>query len=231
MIFVTGDMHGEHDMYKLNRMRFREQRLMNKDDYVIIAGDAGIVWDGGGQDRNVQRILESKRFTTLWIDGNHENHDILDSLPVSIWNGGKVHFITESIIHLMRGQVFYIDGMKLFTFGGATSIDKAYRKEGVSWWARELPSIEECAEGLNNLGKHNWKVDYIITHDCFNLMFNKLAKSNLFLNGKTKTQLSVFLEEIEEYVTFKKWFFGHYHDDLEVDEKHTLLYQKLVRII
>jgi len=231
MIYVTGDMHGQHDMHKISTRKFHEQKAMTKDDYVIIAGDAGIVWDNAGQDRYIQKHLNEKRFTTLFVDGNHENHDALDSLPVSTWNGGRVHHITDSIIHLMRGQVYEIQGIKIFTFGGATSIDKAYRKEGVSWWARELPSIEECAGGLENLEAHNWEVDYVITHDCSDMIFDKLAQNNLFLNGKSKTQLSVFLQEVEEYVTFKKWFFGHYHDDIDLDDKHTLLYQKIVRIV
>lgn len=230
MIYVTGDMHGQHDMHKLSTRKFHAQKDMTKDDYVIIAGDAAIVWNGGAEDVYIQKILGNKRFTTLYIDGNHENFDLLDSLPVSIWNGGKVHFITESIIHLMRGQVFVIDGVKIFTFGGATSVDKAYRKEGVSWWRQELPTIEQCAEGLENLEDHNWEVDYVITHDCSDRIFDKLAQNHLFLNGKTKTQLSVFLEEIETHVKFKHWYFGHYHDDIQIDD-HTLLYQKIVRIV
>lgn len=231
MLYLMGDMHGQHDMHKLSTRKFHDQKNMTKSDYLIIAGDAGIVWDGGAEDRYIQKILGNKRFTTLFVDGNHESHDLIDAYPVAEWHGGRVHHITDSIIHLMRGQVYEIQGIKIFTFGGALSIDKAYRKEGVSWWARELPSIEECVEGFNNLEKHAWQVDYIITHDCSNRMFDKLAERKLFLNGKTKTQLSVFLEEVETHVKFKKWFFGHYHYDIDIDESHSLLYQRIVRIV
>ena len=41
--------------------------------------------------------------------------------------------ISDSICHLMRGQVFDIDGKTFFTFGGGNSIDKAWRTPGVSW--------------------------------------------------------------------------------------------------
>ena len=84
---------------------------MSKDDYVIILGDFGI-WRDSPQQRWYLNWLEEKHFTTLFIDGNHENYDILDSYPVEEWHGGKVHFIKLSIIHLMRGQVFDIDGLK-----------------------------------------------------------------------------------------------------------------------
>lgn len=95
---------------------------------------------------------------------NHENHDALDAYPVEFWNGGKVHKISDSIIHLMRGQVFTIEGKKFFTMGGAESHDKIYRKEGISWWPREMPSNDEYEEGLANLDKVNNQVDYILSH-------------------------------------------------------------------
>lgn len=228
MIFVTGDLHGDYDLHKLNTYTLKN---LTRQDYVIIAGDGGIVWDGGGKDKYVQNILNHKKFTTCYVDGNHENFDLLNAYPVSEWHGGKVHIINENIIHLMRGQVYEIEGLKFFTMGGATSIDKKYRKEGVSWWHQELPSIEECVAGLENLEAHNWEVDYVITHDCSNRIFDTMAQNHLFLNGKTKTKLSVFLEEIETYVKFKHWYFGHYHDDIQLDDKHTLLYKKVVRIV
>ena len=43
MIYVTGDTHGEHDFEKL--VAFAERRpQLTKEDYVIIAGDFGVVW-------------------------------------------------------------------------------------------------------------------------------------------------------------------------------------------
>lgn len=232
MIYVTGDMHGQHDLHKLSTRKFHSQKDMTKDDYVIIAGDAGIVWDnGGGQDRYIQKHLNEKKFTTLFVDGNHENHDALDSLPVSIWNGGKVHFINESIIHLMRGQIFKINGVKFFTFGGARSVDIEHRVEGRSWWASEMPSDEEFIEGLYNLKAHNYEVDYIITHDCSTVIFDEMVKRKIFLNFKKKSKLNEYFTELEQNVKFKNWWFGHYHDDVELNNKHTLLYQKLVRIV
>lgn len=62
------------------------------------------------------------------MDGNHENFKQLNAYDVDIWNGGKVHFIENEIIHLMRGQVFEIDGTRFFTFGGVYSIDKMLMK-------------------------------------------------------------------------------------------------------
>ncbi len=103
----------------------------------------------------------------LFVDGNHENFDLLNVYPVEIWNGGKVHKINPDIIHLMRGQVYKIDGETFYTFGGVTSIDKDIRRAfSYGWWAQELPSFEELDEGMANLKWYNNKVNYIITHAC-----------------------------------------------------------------
>jgi len=129
MIYITGDTHGIIDWGKINTSRFPEQKDLTKDDYLIVLGDFGGVWGDADQDRYIQKTYGERNFTTLFIDGNHENHDLLDSYPVEEWCGGKVHRITDSIIHLMRGQVFVINGIKFFTMGGAESTDKAWRKK------------------------------------------------------------------------------------------------------
>ncbi|MDE7249846.1 MAG: metallophosphoesterase, partial [Lachnospiraceae bacterium] len=124
MIYITGDCHSNFERF--NKSIFPEQSEMTKDDYVIICGDFGGVWDKVTES-NTEKWwldwLESKSFTTLFVDGNHENFDRLYDYPVEEWHGGKVHKIRDSVIHLMRGQVFIIDGKKIFTFGGAASHD------------------------------------------------------------------------------------------------------------
>lgn len=117
MIWVTGDTHGDW-ITRLCTDSFPEQKEMTKDDYVIICGDFGI-WRDSARQRYALKWLEEKKFTTLFIDGNHENYDVLDAYPVSEWHGGKVHFIKPSAIHLMRGQIFNIERKTFFTFGGA----------------------------------------------------------------------------------------------------------------
>jgi hypothetical protein len=121
MVYVTGDTHAEW-MKRLNCNSFPEQREMTKDDFVIICGDFGI-WDDSRREKYNLDWLEARPFTTLFVSGNHENYDILDSVPVSEWHGGNVNFIRPSVIHLMRGQIFNIGGKTYFTFGGARSHD------------------------------------------------------------------------------------------------------------
>ena len=244
MIYITGDTHTDW-MSRLNVKAFPEQKEMTKDDYVIICGDFGI-WDDTRQERYNLDWLENKPFTTLFVDGNHENFDRLYSLPVSEWYGGKVHFIRPSVIHLMRGQVFNIEGKTFWTFGGASSHDiqdgilefddprvkswqydytKMFRINHVSWWKEELPAEEEIEEGRKNLENIDNKVDFIVTH-C-----GATSSMALYSHGEYKADiLTDYFEEIRHRVYFQKWFMGHYHTNYAINDKEIILYEQIVRI-
>lgn len=225
MIYITGDTHCPTDMHKLNTKHFNSKNL-TKDDYVIICGDAGFVWHGtDNEDLYWQKWLAKKPWTTLFVDGNHENHDSLDAMSVEEWNGGKIHRINDSILHLMRGQVYNINNKTIFTMGGAESIDKGYRKNGIGWWAREMPSESEYTEAINNLKKHNNTVDYIITHCA-------PCEIQACLGYHDHNQLNEFLSSIMASVDFKQWFCGHYHTDetSAMDNRFELVYDYIHNI-
>ncbi|KOY66336.1 metallophosphoesterase family protein [Clostridium sporogenes] len=229
MIFVTGDTHFPRDIEKLNELNFTEYKNLTKKDYVIITGDFGAIWDNSKEELYWREWLNNKPWTTLFVDGNHENFNLLNSYKVEEWHGGKVHFITENIIHLMRGQVFNINGLKFWTMGGATSTDKENRQEYISWWKEEIPDSSEMKEGLDNLQKHNNEVDYILTHTCSSSTLQDITKIYGF-QPKPEENLNKYLKIIEEKVDFKHWYFGHFHEDIEIDSKHTLLFEKIIRI-
>ena len=193
--------------------------------------------------------LDCKPFTTLFVDGNHENFDRLMDYLVEEWQGGKVHKIRPSVIHLMRGQVYEVEGKKIFTFGGASSHDidggilklddpdfkkkkkaldkgwKPYRINHLSWWKEELPSTEEMEEGRKNLQNCNNEVDFIVTHCASS------STAALLSHGLYKPDfLTDYLEEIRQTVKFKKWFFGHYHDNRNVNAEEILLWEQIIRI-
>lgn len=161
------------------------------------------------------------------MNGNHENFDLLAEYPVETWNGGKVQFICPSVIHLMRGQVFTLEGKTFFVMGGGYSIDKIYRKPGKSWWPEEMPSEEEYEEARASLVKHSSKVDYIITHTAPTSIVQKYYHAGI----NREIQLNDFLEEVDKKVQYRHWYCGHIHEDAQFDEKHTLLYQKIVRVV
>lgn len=244
MIYITGDTHADFSRFEENK--FPIQSEMTKNDYIIICGDFGGVWNyivESIYEKHWLDWLNNKNFTTLFVDGNHENFERLYNYPVEEWHGGKVHKIRESVIHLMRGEIYDIDNNKFFTFGGARSHDirdgilnideyekiYEYRKRGAyfrirdySWWDLELPTEEEMQNGIKNLEKANYKVDYIITHCC-------LTSIQTLLNPSYKKDiLTDYLQGVSEKCEFKKWYFGHYHDYRQVNPQFTLLYENIV---
>ena len=250
MIYITGDCHS--DFVRFNKKNFPEQKEMTKDDYVIICGDFGGVWNVDEESKWEtwwMDWLEERPFTTLFVDGNHENFDRLYSYPVEEWNGGKVHKIRPSVIHLMRGQIYQIEDKKIFTFGGASSHDisggilepddskfkakkkkldqgwKPYRINHISWWQQELPSGAEMEEGMKNLAACKNSVDFIVSH-CCSSSTQALVGGGMF----TPDILTDYLEQIRQTVKFKKWFFGHYHDNKNVNAEEILLYEQIIRI-
>lgn len=229
-IFLTGDTHGSLEIKKLSFKNFPLSRGLTKEDYVIICGDFGCVWDGSNCDKYWLDWLEDRPFQTLFVDGNHENFNLLYDwkMPKDEWHGGAVHVIRPSVLHLMRGQIFTINNMTFFTMGGATSIDKVYRKEGKSWWPQEIPSYEEMETGVINLTKYNNKVDYIITHCLPSSILDKFDKW-----CPQHDTLNNYLEKmIVQEVEFKKWFCGHYHVDRSFDnQKYNILYKDIIELL
>lgn len=230
-ILVTGDIHGEHSIRKFSSRKMQRvlcglDRGLTKDDYLIITGDFGLIWDAyeTRNERYWLDWLDEKPWTTLFVDGNHENHERLNNWPVDYWNGGNVHMITNSVIHLMRGQVFNLQGNKFFTMGGAASHDIIYRTPGLSWWPEEIPNMRERDEAVCNLENHNWKVDYVITHDAPTSIANQL----IYTRDRSTDYFTDWLEFISEKLDFNQWFFGHHHKDIELnDGKYQAMYSEI----
>ncbi len=218
--YVCGDTHGDIDIHKLTTKAFPDGKKLTKKDYLLVCGDFGCVWDGDSHDRNIRKFYNQKPWTTLFVEGNHENHVLLNKFPVEKWNGGKIHRISDSIIHLMRGQVFNIDGKKIFTMGGADSPDKGSRKLGISWWREELPTRDEISEAIKNINKHKSQVDYIFTHCASSRVQKHFGETN---------ELTDFFTGLEN-IDFQHWYFGHYHEDKGFGEKFTCLYQTVVKL-
>lgn len=224
MVYVTGDTHADLDISKLNSKSFPQQNDMSKDDYVIICGDFGLVWDGSRREIYWQNWLADKNFTTLWIDGNHENFDILREFPLIDRFGGKVREVAPGIFHLDRGQVLTINNKKIFVMGGARSHDKMYRKEHISWWKEEMPSKDEMERAICSLESNNWTVDYVLTHCAPRSIQTMIA--DYYEND----ELTGFLERIRVDLNFKRWFFGHYHIDKQLNEQFVALYDNIIQI-
>ena len=78
---------------------------------------------------------------------------------------------------------------------------------------------------LKTLERTNWQVDYVITH---------CASTSIALSMNRHNEadpLTDFLEMIDRRLEYEYWFFGHFHDNRSVDQKHILLWEQIVQIL
>ncbi|OQA48725.1 MAG: hypothetical protein BWY47_00929 [Bacteroidetes bacterium ADurb.Bin302] len=234
MIYLTGDIHGDITIF--TPPYFPQSHMMTENDYVIQLGDFGCFWKNPPSKEEIENLkfFDKQQYTTLFIDGNHENFPLLYSYPVVDFMGGKAHKINDHLYHLMRGNVYMIDGKKFFTFGGGLSIDKKYRIPGISWWKEEYPSKTEEKHALMTLEQHNFHVDYVLTHaaplSILEYMIDNYMFKPIFGEEKTNDYVSKFLEYVFSKITFDHWYFGHYHFTGEINSKFTALYQHITRL-
>ena len=233
-VFVTGDLHGEHDIHKLSGANWKEGKTLDKNDYLIIAGDFGLIFNNipTESEKYWLRWLDERPWTTLFVDGNHENFDRLfndDLFPEKDMFGSKARHISESIFYLQRGYVYTIADRTFFTMGGAPSIDKASRVSGESWWYQEEPSYIEWHYALIR-AKQVGSVDYLITHDTLPGIYDKLHKQNL-LSFKLKNSVSEGLWALDRHLQYKHAYSGHMHVDMTFPEyRWTILYNNIIEL-
>ena len=232
MIYVTGDTHGSIDIRKLLENQVTDR--MTENDFLIICGDFGLIWNYKKEIRKERKWLDwlnDRPWTTLFADGNHECFPRLNAYPVSEWHGGKVHVIRKKVMHLMRGEIFEIEGNTIFVMGGASSHDRGPLKgdteivQGKSWWPEEIPDRAEMDNGLENLKRYDNKVDYIITH-CLPTGYQDIVKRGEF----PADAITDYLETIDQTVSYRHWYSGHYHVNIDVNPKVSVVFSRIMPI-
>lgn len=165
-LFV-GDTHADLD-FAANAAAMAAEH----DATMIVLGDWGFIWPKSNQVASLARELklagerEARDPVTMrFIDGNHDWHPVLrryldgkESGPMKDAEG-KPH---ANIIYQSRGSVYEDeDGTRFLFVGGAPSIDRASRTEGLSWWPEETMTEEEFQKALDVEGP----IHVLVTHD------------------------------------------------------------------
>lgn len=218
-LFITGDTHGVHTLGKLLDLESKLGQTLSKSDYVVVCGDFGLVWydDHGILRREKDNYKKQQAaldklgdcgFTTLFVPGNHENYDLLETKKEVDMFGSKARKVSDSVFMLQTGHEYDICGKKTLVFGGGVSRDREWRQSGISWWKQEVPSQEVLEQTLEIVcGQH---YDLVLTHSAPSSMLKQIDKSF------TTDKVTDMLEKIKCAVTFGMWCFGHYHVDIEL---------------
>lgn len=254
MIYITGDTHADFSRFSTNNFP-EQKEMTKDDYVIICGDFGGVwtTPDSDRTEKYWLDWLESKPFTILFVDGNHSNFDRLKRFKTVAYHGGKAHQIRNNIYHLMRGYVFEFERKRFFAFGGASSHDikdgilnledypsmkeliKDYNrrtKNGemlrinhISWWEDELPTSDEMWRGIEELGKVNFEVDYVITHCLPQLVVSKMYSGS---GDKLTKYFDVLLVQD---LHFKEWHCGHYHKEDTFYGNYIIHYEKIQRLL
>ena len=221
MLYVTGDIHAD-----IRRLKGRAAKQLKKGDILLVCGDFGFLWDGSPKELRLLDWLGKRPYQILFVEGTHDNIDLLSGYPEETLYGGQVRRVSGNCCQLLRGECYEIEGKRVFALGGGESTDMDIRVEGETWWSRELPSAEELAHARETLASLNQQVDYIITHSVAPTVNKFLDREQMQIN-----LLLAFLNEISETVQFKRWYFGSCHLDKAIPPKYCAVYQEVLPVM
>lgn len=163
-IMVLGDTHGNSAW--VNRVLKRAAYLGC--DTVIQVGDFGY-WehfeDGRAFLKSVSKWSKKHGIEFYWIDGNHENFDMLFSGNYKAAAHAPFWKIRDNLFYIPRGTVWEWEGFTFAGIGGAVSVDRDSRTPGYSWWSQEQIRNDDVLALEDNLEDVE-HVDFLFTHDC-----------------------------------------------------------------
>ncbi|MFM7263697.1 MAG: metallophosphoesterase [Acidimicrobiales bacterium] len=198
-IMFAGDIHGEREHLEW----VFAQAARSGAKAIIACGDFGywphIKW--GQQFLDLAEELAAEHGITLyWVDGNHENHDLLDELVALHGAQNPIPVAGPGVLYVPRGCMFTIDGVTLMGFGGAYSVDWKQRRAHVSWWEQELVTREQVDALVPT------KVDILVTHEA------PLGRMISYKDGIPESVAQrELVQEIEDKVLPALHVCGHHH--------------------
>lgn len=221
-ILCVGDLHGdlahlEHALGEAQRREIRE---------VFALGDFGFFW-GPDWDEYVwaiQTLAERHEVRLWWLDGNHENFDLLEALDL-FWTPDweatpSIRWVTPNHAYVQRGTKLTTEsGTQLLAIGGAHSVDRWRRQPHITWWSQEEITASEAHHAL----AHD-DVDVILSHDVCNQGFRLLVEFDHY-DDKEREHVQekraeafpeaqrnrATLEALYEQHRPRLWLHGHYH--------------------
>lgn len=152
-VMLAGDWHGNARWAEV----CCQHAYRNGADAILQLGDFGFWTEGRGTDEylsRVERAASKGKIRVFWVDGNHEDHS-----RFAEFNDPARPMTT----HLPRGHRWTWWGKRFMALGGAFSVDRFCRTEGVDWWPGEKLSEDDVARASRDDGT---PVDVVVAHDC-----------------------------------------------------------------
>ena len=172
---------------------------IKKEDYVILLGNIGYPHE------ETVKYLTTFPFTILFIEGLSDNTNELYKLEEIDWNGGKVHKIADNVLHLIRCNLFTIEGKTIFAIGGDVTYNRDMLRRDIDYYIKECPSVDELDEAVKVLTTAAYKVNYILS---------TIPDSKTMLQFDSDlhpNDLSNWMFDMSNKVIYDRWYFGQHH--------------------
>ena len=208
-VVLLGDTHG-------NAHALVDAFFVAKDaeaEAIIQLGDFGFGWIAHtGQcefSRLAAEMVERTAIPFYWLDGNHENFDLLYEIEPDENNH---RHIFPGVTHLGRGSTLTIGDTTFMAFGGAISVDRQHRVLGRSYWQQESVTPEDIEAVKSN----TTPIDIFLSHDApygaqtdgnyrwLAKTFGEMAKDESVVNQK-------LVREALDLSEAKQAYHGHLH--------------------
>ncbi len=153
---VAGDWHGSFIWIQRAIPRLARAGIKT----VFQLGDFGI-WPG----HSGRKWVESAEYwcaktgiTLIVTPGNHDDWGQLDTLFAA--HPGQPVRLSPHVVVLPRGCRWVQAGRSMMSFGGAASIDFAWRVTGKTWWLTEMPTVHEI-----QAASAGGPIEVLLTHE------------------------------------------------------------------
>jgi len=206
-IGIAGDWHHNLNWAVQSIGRFKDAGI----SAVYHVGDFGLYSHSSGQKYldEVNDACASSSITLFITPGNHEDYDLISSVPIS---EDGIQWVRPNVGLLPRGYRWELDGRSFVSLGGAASITFTSQTAGVDWWPEEQITFEDVYQV-----SAGGTADVMITHEAPNGIENvRQAKSRsggewleveLYYAYESQKKMTMAVEAVEPKVLFH----GHYH--------------------
>ena len=218
MVYITGDVHGN-----LSDLDSRNINRLKKDDVLIITGDFGCIWDNSSKELKMLKKLSKRKYKILFVDGVHENFELLKKYEDVELFGARAQKISDNIYHLCRGEIYSIENKSYFCLGGG-EVDDPFEKPDANPLHSPMPTDEELQYAVDNMQKAGRKVDIIITHEA-PASVKRLIRRDCEIND-----LNIFLDTLLHNAKYDKWYFGSLHTDRTLSNQMTCVWQQIIKV-
>lgn len=205
-VIVIGDSHSDYS-------GIRKLNTLYGNSIFLHVGDFGVGFSNRDEEivSQLGDLLDKNGNKLLIERGNHDSPKWFDNREI-----GPIKFLKDN-------QVIRIGSKDILFIGGAISIDRTVRKEGIDYWKDEAAIID-----FQKVNEYN-NVDVVISHTAplcappFGLnnrnvlewcARDKTLEQDLL---KERQEFSELKDKLQEKFNIQRWLHGHFHSRISFE--------------